>query len=191
MGGSRKVRFFVVSGNLRKAGWLMKKRSSAGFVFILLLLFLLPISANAANNPYSTRQTFDYNGRTYTTVPCTWYAWQQVYDRLGIALPIWGNGGDWYENARKSGYAVGSTPQVNSLIVWTDSGWGHVGFVTAVNGNSVTFNEGGTANRRANSLGIYEGHTIPDGYTSGCTYFSSDERKKGTEKPPNLRRFVQ
>ncbi|MBQ9535671.1 MAG: RICIN domain-containing protein, partial [Clostridia bacterium] len=150
---------------IRRSG---EKRFLSLLLCVLMMTALLPAlntRAEAAGNPYPYWQTFWVNGREYTTITCTYYAWQQVYDRLGIALPAWGNAGTWLDYARNAGYETGTTPRVNSLIVWTGGQWGHVGFVTAVNGNYVTYNEGGTANSRANSIGIFEGHTIPDGYT--------------------------
>ena len=49
----------------------------------------------AASNPYPTSQNVD--GDAYYEIPCTYYAWQQVYNNSGVALPNWGNGIAFYE----------------------------------------------------------------------------------------------
>lgn len=38
----------------------------------------------AASNPYPATQDVDGDG--YYEVPCTRFAWQQVYDNLGVAI---------------------------------------------------------------------------------------------------------
>ena len=148
----------------------MKRKLLSILLCLCLTVGLVPtMTAQAAGNPYPYWQTFTYNGVERTTITCTYYAWQQVYDRHGIALPAWGNAGSWLDGARNSGYQTGAEARGNSLAVWRPSagnGWGHVAYVTSAGNGSFTYNEGGTANSRANSLGIYEGHTQPDGYTS-------------------------
>ncbi len=64
----------------------------------------------------------------YPVGQCTWGAkvlapWAGSY---------WGNGGDWTASAVAAGFATGTTPQVGTLIVWTDGGYGHVAYVTDV-----------------------------------------------------------
>lgn len=148
----------------------MKKKFLSMLLCLCLMVGIVPaMTAQAASNPYPYWQSFTYNGREYTTITCTYYAWQQVYDRHGIALPAWGNAGSWLDGARNSGYQTGTEARSGSLAVWKPSAsnsWGHVAYVTSAGGGSFTYNEGGTANSRADSLGIYEGHTQPDGYTS-------------------------
>ena len=85
-----------------------------------------------AGNPY---------GGGYSN--CTWTAWQLAYERAGAALPGWGNAGQWYDNAARSGYSVGTAPRGKSIAVWTDSGYGHVGYVTEIRGDQMYVCEGG------------------------------------------------
>ena len=130
-------------------------------ITLALLLNSLPILVSAASNPYPSSQTI--NG--VTTIPCTRYAWQQVYDRLGIALPNWGNAINWLNQAAKAGYTTGSAAKANSIAVWksTAHSYGHVSFVTAVNGNYMTVNEGGMTNNSgnaANGTGIVTGSSV-------------------------------
>lgn len=57
---------------------------------------------------------------------CTWY----VATRRNVT---WlGDAYQWYGNAQAQGYPVGQTPQVGSIMVTWESGWGHVAYVEAV-----------------------------------------------------------
>jgi surface antigen len=66
---------------------------------------------------------------------CTWY----VASRRSV--PWRGNANQWLYNARAYGYAIGRTPQVGAVMVTNESWWGHVAYVEAVHGNSVTISE--------------------------------------------------
>ena len=76
---------------------------------------------------------------------CTWGAWQLAYDKLGIALPGMGNAYEWLGNAAAYGYATGSEPAANSIIVWSQgrTGLGHVAYVDYVNDDGTIFIEEG------------------------------------------------
>ncbi len=146
------------------------KRLKSLLVALMAVICLLPAfakEASAASNPYPYTQTVG----GVVTRPCTWYAWQQAYERLGIALPAWGNAIDWYNNAARAGYSVGATPKANSIAVWRerDHNLGHVAFVTAVNGNQMTINEGGRTDLAGNN-GIKNGQVLPS--TVGTTWYS-------------------
>lgn len=106
-------------------------------VFSLMNGLVLVEKAEAASNPYPVNNW----GSTGEWSNCTWSVWQLVYDNLGIALPGgWGNAGSsWLSNARNAGYTTGSSPKVNSIIVFD----GHVAFVTYVSGDQVYIKEGG------------------------------------------------
>lgn len=98
------------------------------FAFLVFILELFTVKA--ASNPYSKSSSYGTN--------CTWYAWQMAYEKAGITLPGWGNAKDWYQDAKKAGYTVGTSPKANSIIVW--GGWtsyGHVGYVEKVAGNTL------------------------------------------------------
>lgn len=100
---------------------------------LLLAIFIIVISTynvSAATNPY--KQTGPYGTN------CTWYAWKMAYEKAKVTLPGWGNAKQWYSDAQKSGYKVGTTPKANSIVVW--GGWtsyGHVGYVESVEGNTL------------------------------------------------------
>lgn len=139
------------------------KSSSKGLLLMvvsLCLVFGCLTGVRAAANPYPTSQNVD--GDNYTEIPCTWFAWQQAYEKTGIALPAWGNAGSWYSNAAKAGYSVGSTPKANSIAVWTGDYYGHVAYVTSVSSsNTFTVNEGGRTDLdHTSSKGVAYGYTL-------------------------------
>ncbi|MFC4077509.1 CHAP domain-containing protein [Salinithrix halophila] len=57
----------------------------------------------------------------------------------------WGNATNWDNNARRLGYRVNRTPRVGAIAQWDagnqTGGFGHVAYVTAVKGSSVTVEE--------------------------------------------------
>lgn len=149
-----------------------KKFMSVLLSLTMLLGVLMPSMTQAAlaanSNPYPYWQSFYFDGAKYQTITCTYYTWDRVYQDLSIALPAWGNGGSWPGYAQEAGYQIGQEARIGSIAYWlptVENPWGHVAYVTAVWDGHVTYDEGGSADRRANSIGIYEGHTLPDGYT--------------------------
>ena len=121
--------------------------------------------ATAAGNPYPQ---YNYiNSASDYQIACTWYAWKQANERLGLNLPAWGNGGNWYGNAGNSGYSRGSTARANSIACWAgtaSNSWGHVAYVTGVNGNgSINIVEGGSG-WPGNSHGICSRTVSPGQY---------------------------
>ncbi len=71
---------------------------------------------------------------------CTSYAASRRKDIFSNAdLAFRGNAGAWYNNAKKAGNAVGTTPKVGAIIVFAPgngvSGYGHVGIVEEVSSN--------------------------------------------------------
>ncbi len=111
-------------------------------IILLLFSFLFVNNVYAISNPYGKYQ--DLYGEK--TIRCTWYAWQQAYDNLNIALPGWGNAQTWYNSAISSGYSVGKEPKANSIVVYSSSdGYGHVAYVVSVDNEQKTMkvNEAG------------------------------------------------
>lgn len=66
---------------------------------------------------------------------CTWYVAQRKY------VPWGGNAGTWLYHAKAAGYATGRTPRVGSIMVTSESWWGHVAIVEKVKGSSITVSE--------------------------------------------------
>lgn len=169
----------------------MKKR-----LFIILFLLLIPTISYAASNPYPRAQTF--NGVVST--PCTRVAWQEAYDRLGIALPGWGNAVDWYRNAANAGYQVGSDAKPNSIAVYSGfQGYGHVAFVVSVSDETMHVvenkgsGEGKTEGNRSKGIGSGEASDlyligfiyITEPKTAGSSSNSSSSGSTTTTKKSN------
>lgn len=118
-------------------------------------------ASSLAPNPQSSAYTsneniftkYGYKGQ------CTWFTYGRVLEKLGISLPseFYGNAVDWwYANSQDKVYSYGSEPKPNSIAVWGGGnyGYGHVGFVESVEGNTVYLNEGNFSVR-----GAYDGKT--------------------------------
>ncbi len=132
------------------------KRLIITLLTIVLLVTPFTLTVSAASNPYGKWQTID----GVSTIRCTWYAWQQAYDNTGVALPNFGNAGNWYSNAQNAGYSVGSVAKPQSIAVWSGGTYGHVSYVVSVSGNKMTVNEGGmttSGGAAYNGDGIYNG----------------------------------
>lgn len=145
-----------------------KTKNKARSIKIFLLCLVVSVSfiiipqteyVTAATNPYPTQQNID--GDAYYEIPCTRYAWQQVYDRYGIALPNWGNAVNWWQSAKNAGYPTGSQPKTGAIAVWSGDKYGHVAFVVSGSGSTFTVNEGGRTDLDSTSShGIATGYTI-------------------------------
>jgi MYXO-CTERM domain-containing protein len=73
---------------------------------------------------------------------CTWWSWDRACCHWKVGLPGWGNANQWAGNARNHpSYNVVSTPVVGSIAVRVAGDYGHVAWVTAVSGSSVTVTE--------------------------------------------------
>lgn len=111
-------------------------------LFFLIIFFSFITLSHASANPYGKYQ--DLYG--VKTVRCTWYAWQEAYNNVGVALPGWGNAQTWYNLAAQAGFSVGQVAKANSIAVWSSSdAYGHVAYVVSVDSDGVymTVNEGG------------------------------------------------
>jgi MYXO-CTERM domain-containing protein len=86
-----------------------------------------------ANNPYPC---CDNGGN------CTWWAWEAACCNWAVGLPGWGNANQWAGNAKAhADYDVVSSPVVGSIACRVSGTYGHVAWVTAVNGSSITVTE--------------------------------------------------
>lgn len=129
----------------------MKKLAIFCLLFVIFALFIMS-SAFAVSNPCLHYQdTEDLNGDGIPDgdgifeITCTWFCWKQVYETLGIALPseIGNYHAKSWANVLAGLYQIGDTPKVNSIAVWTNTYYGHVAFVTSVDGENFLVNEGG------------------------------------------------
>ncbi|HCP08526.1 MAG TPA: hypothetical protein DIT25_01875, partial [Candidatus Moranbacteria bacterium] len=85
-------------------------------------------SGKTLNGPAGKGHSFPYGY-------CTWYVAQKRY------VPWSGNAGTWLYKAKAMGYATSKTPTVGSIMVSSESWWGHVALVEKVSGNMITISE--------------------------------------------------
>ncbi len=113
------------------------------YLYIILLFITSIFFVSAKSNPYPKMEENIFGGEI---INCTWYAWQQAKDRMGVELPLWYYVETWYSKAEKAGYSVGKEPKKDSLMVWDyGEGWGgHVSYVVEVEGDTVYYIEGGS-----------------------------------------------
>ena len=69
------------------------------------------------------------------------YGWCTYYVASRRNVPWFGNAGTWLGGALKTGFSTGGTPQVGAIIVTSESRWGHVGIVEAIDGGNITITE--------------------------------------------------
>ncbi len=72
-------------------------------------------------------------GNSYPWGYCTWYA-KQLRPDLPNHL---GDAKYWLTNAARAGFATGTTPAVGAVVVTSESRYGHVGYVAAVDGDTI------------------------------------------------------
>jgi surface antigen len=97
---------------------------------------------------------------------CTSFAAWALYSRNGFVMPFNDNANKWGPDATHHGYAVNSTPAVGS-IAWSNAGtYGHVAYVVAVSGGSVTIEE---YNEYGN--GTYDKRTVAASSFTGYIHF--------------------
>ena len=103
----------------------------------------------------TTPITYSSSGNTYPIGQCTWGV-KQAAPWVGN---YWGNAAQWLGSARAAGFRTGSTPQVGAVAVWTNTYYGHVAVVTAVNGSQIQVVESNYAGNM--SVGNYRGWFNP------------------------------
>jgi len=85
--------------------------------------------ASYYNGPYSGKS------RSFPWGQCTWYVAQKTY------VPWSGHAKSWLANARQYGFQTGSEPVAGAIMATSESWYGHVAYVEAVNGDRVTISE--------------------------------------------------
>lgn len=76
-------------------------------------------------------------GNAYGYGYCTWY----VKNKRPDIGSFWGNANQWHASAQAAGYATGSEPKVGAIGVSFVGAAGHVVYVEAVNGATITISE--------------------------------------------------
>jgi surface antigen len=121
------------------------------------------------HNPFSG----DYEGY------CTWGAQEQIHAHTGYYVKaLTGNAENWANQAQAAGWTVVSDAQPRSIAVFSSSlvgGVGHVAWVDAVNGNTITITEmntgyGATAANGYRTTGFYQFDTRTVRHVPGMSY---------------------
>ena len=90
-----------------------------------------------ANNPYPC---CDNGGGNHGN--CTWWGWHSACCNWAYGLPGWGNAKTWAGFANQhQDFSVVSNPVVGSIACRDIGTWGHVAWVTGVNGSNITVTE--------------------------------------------------
>lgn len=86
---------------------------------------------------YASYYSGPYSGksRSFPWGQCTWYVAQKRY------VPWGGHAKYWLANAQRYGFQTGSEPVPGAIMATSESWYGHVAYVEAVNGNRVTISE--------------------------------------------------
>ena len=120
--------------------------------YLLMNLFCMGFFTNknaytvfaSEGNPYPHSYT-EYDGEgneIYHPGNCTWQAWEECYNRLGIRLPSWGNGGTWHSSAEQAGYSYAEwetgSHYENCIVEWNH----HVAWLISCDENGAAIAEG-------------------------------------------------
>lgn len=108
---------------------------------------------------------------------CTSFVAWALYSRNGYSMPFYANAKDWGIRAERMGIAVNSTPAVGAVAWEQKPPYGHVAWVSAVSGSTVTIEEyneygNGTYDRRtvpASDFLYIHFKDLPSGAPSGTT----------------------
>lgn len=86
---------------------------------------------------FSYAESVQDAGNRNTPGQCTWYAWyyRKHYTSNPLPATVLGNANAWAYTLSRMGYVVNNTPSVGAVFQTTSGYYGHVGVVTAVNGN--------------------------------------------------------
>ena len=92
--------------------------------------YVAPVATRRGNSSYSYSAQYSAGNR-YAYGWCTWYAWSKRPD-----LPSnMGNARNWGNAAARAGFPVDRSPRAGDIFVTGAGAFGHVGYVTSVNGD--------------------------------------------------------
>lgn len=107
-------------------------------------------SASSRTTP-TVKKTPGASNNGYPYGYCTYYVATRRYVPMS-----WGDAKKWLSSASRAGYQTGSTPAVGSIVVTSESWWGHVAYVESVNGGEITISE-----MNAKGWGVTSRRTLP------------------------------
>ena len=111
---------------------------------------------------------------------CTSFVAWALHSRNGFNMPFYDNANGWGPDAARRGYAVNSTPAVGS-VAWSNAGtYGHVAYVVAVSGGSVTIEE---YNYYGN--GTYDKRTVPASAFTAYIHFKDTPPESAPAPSPS------
>ncbi len=127
-----------------------------------------------ANNPFPC---CDNGGN------CTWYAWHAACCHWGVSVPMLGNANTWAGVAANDPlYEVLDYPVANSIACRKSGTYGHVAWVTAVSGSSITVDEMNCWGNYGVRTWTYEASYFDGGYivlkSSLCDCSSGEEQSQ-------------
>ena len=100
----------------------------------------VPLDLNTEHfNSKNTLTTSGFKGQ------CTWFSYGRALQVSGKKMPT-GNAQTWINSAITMGYETGSQPSYNSVVVLSSDRFGHVAFVEAYDGETITISEGNVGN---------------------------------------------
>ena len=80
---------------------------------------------------------------------CTWYSFGRVLELFNKKMPT-GDAQTWLSSAIAMGYETGTQPSYNSVVVLMGRKFGHVAYVEAYDGKTITISEGNVGNPCSN-----------------------------------------
>lgn len=100
-------------------------------------------SANLKSDNYNSKNILTTSG---FKGQCTWYSFGRALELFNKKMPT-GNAQTWLSSAIGMGYQTGTQPSYNSVVVLMGHKFGHVAFVEAYDGKSITISEGNVGNK--------------------------------------------
>jgi MYXO-CTERM domain-containing protein len=96
---------------------------------------------------------------------CTWWAWTSACCNWAVALPGWGNANQWAGNANVNpNFDVSGAPVAKSVACRASGDYGHVAWVTSVNGGTVNVTEQNCWGNYGMRTWSYQGGFFDGGY---------------------------
>ncbi len=103
-------------------------------------------SANLKSEYYNSKNTLATAG---FKGQCTWYSFGRVLELFNKKMPT-GDAQTWLSSAIAMGYETGTQPSYNSVVVLMGRKFGHVAYVEAYDGKTITISEGNVGNPCSN-----------------------------------------